>query len=63
MEPLSLLAIVVWWGVSLWVGWRFMRAHERLADAVTSIATQYRGFKGKSPERFELPGDAGEPKP
>jgi hypothetical protein len=63
MEPLSLLAIIVWWGLSLWVGWRFMRAHERIADAVTIIAARYRGVPGKPTEPFELPIDADEPKP
>jgi hypothetical protein len=39
-----------------------MRAHERLADAVSGIAAKYRGMTGKASEPFILPDDA-DPQP
>jgi|688.fasta_scaffold321586_4 hypothetical protein len=62
MEPLVLLSMLVSWALSIWIAWRFMRAHERLADAVSGIAAKYRGMTGKASEPFILPDDA-DPQP
>jgi hypothetical protein len=54
--------MLVSWALSIWIAWRFMRAHERLADAVSGIAAKYRGMTGKASEPFILPDDA-DPQP
>ena len=61
--PVFLLAMVLWWGLSFWIAWRFMRAHERIADAATMIAIKCRGVSDKPTEPFVFPGDAEESKP